>query len=78
MTTTVIGVNLKDRAENSQRFQEILTKYGCSIRTRIGIHHSENGACTNKGIVLLDVDGEEQQLVEELSGLCEIQTMTFD
>lgn len=76
--TTIIGVNLTDRAESSLEFQEILTKYGCSIRTRIGLHHPEQGVCTNRGVVLLDVAGEEPLLIEELSRLWDVQTMKFD
>ena len=76
--TTIIGVNLSDRAESSVEFQEILTKFGCAIRTRIGIHHPEQGVCTNRGIVLLDVAGDEPLLVEELSRRWQVQTMKFD
>ena len=65
--TTIIGVNLTDRAESSIEFQEILTKYGCSIRNRIGLHHPEQGVCTNRGVVLLDLAEEEPRLIEELS-----------
>lgn len=76
--TTIIGVKLTDRAESSIEFQEILTKYGCSIRTRIGLHHAEDGVCTNNGIVLLDLAKDEPELIEELSSHWEIQTMKFD
>lgn len=76
--TTIIGVNLTDRAETSVEFQEILTKFGCSIRTRIGLHHAEQGVCVNRGVVLLDVATEEPLLVEELSRHWEVQTMKFD
>ncbi|HIS36600.1 TPA: hypothetical protein IAC10_08230 [Candidatus Scatousia excrementigallinarum] len=76
--TTIIGVNLTDRAESSIEFQEILTKYGCSIRTRIGLHHPEQGVCTNRGVVLLDLAEEEPLLIEELSRHWKVQTMKFD
>ena len=76
--TTIIGVELTDRAESSIEFQQILTKYGCSIRTRIGLHHTENGVCTNNGIVLLDLAEDAPDLIKELSSHWDIQTMTFD
>ncbi len=76
--TTIIGVKLTDRAESSVEFQEILSKYGCSIRTRIGLHHPENNSCTNCGIVLLDLAKEEPKLIEELSNHWTVQTMKFD
>lgn len=76
--TTIIGVNLTDRAESSIEFQEIITKFGCSIRTRIGLHPTEQGVCLNRGIVLLETLGEEPLLIEELSRRWKIQTMRFD
>ncbi len=76
--TTIIGVKLTDRAESSLEFQQILTKYGCSIRTRIGLHHTENGVCTNNGIVLLDLDENATDLIKELSEHWEVKTMQFD
>mgnify|MGYP001046815270 CR=1 FL=1 len=76
--TTIIGVNLTNRAESSVEFQEILTKFGCSIRTRIGLHPSEQGVCLNRGIVLLETLSEEPLLVEELSRRWNVKTMSFD
>ncbi len=76
--TTIIGVKLTDRAECSLQFQEILTKFGCSIRTRIGLHPTEQGVCLNRGIVLLETLGEEPLLVEELSKRWEVKTISFD
>lgn len=76
--TTIIGVSLTDRQECAQEFQEILTKFGCSIRTRIGLHPTEQGVCLNRGIVLLETLGDEPLLIEELSRKWEVQTMKFD
>lgn len=76
--TIIIGVKLTDRAESSVEFQEILSKYGCSIRTRIGLHHPENNSCTNCGVVLLDLANDEPKLIEELSKQWVVQVMKFD
>lgn len=76
--TTIIGVNLTNRAECSAEFQQILTKYGCSIRTRIGLHHSEQDVCLNRGIVLLDLKDDGEELIDELSKHWEVQTMKFE
>lgn len=75
--TTILGINLTNRAECSEEFQKILTKYGCSIRTRIGLHHSDQDVCLNRGIVLLDLKDEAQELVDELSEHWEVQIMKF-
>ncbi len=36
--TSIIGISVNNRAAESQQLQEILTKYGCYIKTRIGLH----------------------------------------
>jgi hypothetical protein len=75
--TTIIGVALTNRNETSLEFQKILTGHGCSIKTRIGLHPSENGSCTNHGIVLLEVEDGTQDLLAELQKHWQIQTMQF-
>ena len=34
----IIGIELENRLEESLKLQSILSKYGCSIKTRIGLH----------------------------------------
>lgn len=78
MTTTIIGVTLENRIETSVEFQKLITKFGCEIRTRIGFHPSREDICLNRGIVLLEINGEANLLKEELSKQWEIQTMEFE
>lgn len=75
---TIIGVRLTDRDKNAVEFQQILTKFGCSIRTRIGLHPSERDICLNRGIILLETAADEPLLLNELSERWEVKTMTFD
>ena len=76
--TTIIGVSLENRIEASVEFQRILTDYGCDIRTRLGLHPSKDNACSNKGIILLEVINNAEELKSELAKLWEVQTMVFD
>ena len=78
MTTTIIGVSLDNRIENAVEFQKIITDFGCEIRTRIGLHPSKEDICLNRGIVLLEVNGEAELLKLELSKHRDIQTMEFE
>lgn len=78
MTTTIIGVSLDNRIENAVEFQKIITDFGCEIRTRIGLHPSKEDICLNRGIVLLEVNGEAELLKLELSKHWDIQTMEFE
>ncbi len=78
MTTTIIGVSLENRIETAVEFQEIITEFGCEIRTRIGLHPSTQDVCLNRGIILLEVSGEAEVLKKELSKHWKIQTMQFE
>ncbi|MDR1167956.1 MAG: hypothetical protein LBK53_03580 [Heliobacteriaceae bacterium] len=75
---TIIGVALANRNETAVEFQSILTKYGCKIRTRLGLHASEKDVCLNSGIVLLEVPGDAAELIAELKEHWEVQTMKFE
>ncbi len=78
MTVTIIGVSLENRLETSVEFQKIISKFGCQINTRIGLHPLKENVCLNQGIVLLEVSGDAAPLIEELSKKWEIQTMKFE
>lgn len=79
--TTILGVLLKKRVETAKSFQEILSKYGCSIKTRIGIHAASENVCSPDGVILLDVIGDEIDVLEkDLKALdgAEVQKMVFN
>lgn len=73
--TNIIGIKLAQRLENSQPFQEIITKYGCNIKTRIGLHNIENNTCSSDGIILLEFIGEEKTLLSMLEKLKKIESI---
>lgn len=77
MTHTIIGVYLKDRSREAVGFQSILTRYGCSIKTRIGLHDVADGQCAAGGLILLEVINKEDELIKELSEKFNVQTMRF-
>lgn len=76
--TTIVGISLDNRLESSLNFQKILTKYGCIIKTRIGLHSNNPSGCSDNGIVLLEVVNDGSQLINELSEYWKIQTMFFE
>lgn len=71
MSKIIMGIQLKERAENAPKVQELLTKHGCSINTRIGLHNASNDSCSPQGLILLEfIDGateEAASLEKELS-----------
>ena len=68
----VIGIRMDNRVNNALNFQEVLTKNGCKIKTRLGLHEVSENACANDGLIVLQPYGEKEdveQLVKELNGL---------
>lgn len=63
---TILGIYSGNRMEQSAQVQQILTEYGCSIRTRIGLHEVREGVCALDGIILLELFGD-REICEELS-----------
>lgn len=80
--TTIIGIKINNRLENAIAVQEILTKYGCIIKTRIGLHEEINGQCSPRGLILLEVidDAAGIDIANELCDIdeIEIQQMRFN
>jgi hypothetical protein len=81
--TTVFGVLLSHRINTACKFQEIITKYGCSIKTRIGLHDVSEGKCSPNGVILLEVigdNGEITNLEKDLATIPEVkvQKMVFE
>ncbi|OGI04904.1 MAG: hypothetical protein A2Y25_00570 [Candidatus Melainabacteria bacterium GWF2_37_15] len=80
--TTILGVLLRKRTVTSPEFQAIISRHGCNIKTRIGIHNASNNVCSPDGVILLDVIGEEtdiQALENDLRAVdgAEVQKMVF-
>lgn len=74
--TVVFGILLGQRTNTAPKFQEIITKHGCIINTRVGLHHATRNACPTGGVILLDLIGEDQEiqaLEDDLKTLSEVQ-----
>jgi hypothetical protein len=81
MQHTIFGIHISHRTENVPGVQAVLTKYGCSIRTRLGIHDADNSSCSPSGLVLVDVFGPDTEpFYMELSQLkgVDLQRMDFE
>ena len=79
----IVGIHITDRASNASAVQGVLTNYGCSIRTRLGLHDTGEGFCSPSGVMLLEFVGDDAELAALQGGLAkivgiEVQTMVFD
>ena len=79
----IIGVHITDRTHHAASVQQVLTEYGCSIKTRIGLHEANGNVCSPNGVILLEMIGDTpdaraaQKKLAAIEGV-EVQAMTFD
>lgn len=62
----ILGIQIGDREHEALRVQELLTKHGCIIKTRLGLHESGEGLCSSKGLVLLEFLANKEVEIEEM------------
>jgi hypothetical protein len=68
----ILGIKINDRIKEAGNVQRALTKYGCSIKTRIGLHEVTDNHCSTSGLILLELTGpaeDQKKLQQELSSI---------
>ena len=58
----ILGIRVTDRKKEAGRVQQVLTHYGCSIKTRVGLHETSEDFCSSEGIILLELFGEQKDI----------------
>jgi hypothetical protein len=79
----IYGVHITNRAALVPDVQQLLSEYGCSIKTRIGLHHVDEQVCSPRGLILLEMYGDLaacRELKTKLSALqgVDVQEMVFE
>ena len=83
MRTTILGLKITQRAEKSTEVQDVLTKFGCSIHTRLGLHEASEDYCSQEGLIILELVGDVgemlklEEALKQIPGV-EVQKMVFD
>ena len=75
--SAIIGISVGNRIEEATKLQELLTKYGCLIKTRIGLHDMGDYKCLNYGVVLIQVVDKVNEIYDELAKHWNVQIMKF-
>jgi hypothetical protein len=79
----ILGVLITDRKKEAGEVQKVLTKFGCSIKTRLGLHEASDETCSNEGLILLELTGDYKEMdnlekeLENIEGT-ETKKMTFN
>ena len=78
----ILGVLVDNFSKDAVEVQKIFSKYGCSIRTRLGLHDVNEGVCATNGLILLEFIGGKanaETMAAELNALngVSVKIMTF-
>jgi len=79
----ILGALLTDRCREAPAFQAALTRFGCNIKTRIGLHNVSENACSSAGLILLEMFGDEDRIshledvLRNMEGIV-VQKMVFE
>lgn len=60
-TFKIMLVKVNHRVQKVPEMQEVLTKYGCSIKMRLGLHEAGD-VCSNQGLIILQLTGDEKEI----------------
>jgi hypothetical protein len=82
-THYIVGIHVDDRIKRASDVQQLLTDYGCNIKTRIGLHEVTGQFCAGFGLILLEMIGEPlkvKELAQKLDAIdgVSVQQMVFD
>ncbi len=72
----LIGVRMDNRTGNALNFQETLTKNGCKIKARLGLHEVNDDVCANDGLIVLQPCGEKEEIEQLLQDLNDLEGIT--
>lgn len=61
MDYNIMAIKLGERRKNSPDVQQVLSKFGCSIRMRLGLHETEN-VCSDEGLLILQLTGDTDEM----------------
>lgn len=59
MKRTCLLILVDHRKETSANLQKILSAWGCTIKTRLGLHSEVMENCTEHGLLFLELAGKE-------------------
>lgn len=79
----IMAISQEQRVETATQVQNVLTKYGCYIRVRLGLHEAIVDSCSASGLILLQLNGDSiplQEFEQELKAIpsVKVKYMTLD
>lgn len=80
--TWILGIRISDRFTKTVQVQNILTKFGCSIKTRLGLHELNDDTNSSAGMIILELSGDVGEFLKLENALIgidgiEVKKMVF-
>lgn len=60
-SVNVMTILVNHRSKNVTEFQNVLTKFGCLIKVRLGLHEAGN-ICSEEGLIILQLTGSQDEI----------------
>ena len=76
--TAIMGIFIQNNQEENIKMQELFSKFGCSITTRICFNHRAEYSCAKNSIMIIEVVEKINEIYDELSKYWNVQIMKFD
>jgi hypothetical protein len=64
VTKSILLILIGKRKDDAVKIQQILTAWGCIIKTRLGIHDGVLENCSDEGLLILELYGTDEQKEE--------------
>ncbi len=65
------------RSAHAVQIQEVLTKHGCDIMVRLGLHEVTPDECSNDGLIILQVKNDQNTVNSLVADLNEVEGVTI-
>lgn len=75
MEKSILLVLVGNRRQSAVEVQRILTEMGCYVKTRLGIHDGNPDECTNCGLIILELIGDEAHKREVVEKLKQVESV---
>jgi hypothetical protein len=69
----ILGIRISDRVKHAELIQPILAKFGCTIRTRLGLHDVTEEFSSPTGMMLLELTGDPAEYAKLESELLKVE-----
>ena len=69
----ILGIYITDRVKEVSDVQSILTKFGCTIKTRLGLHEVKDDFCARSGLIILELTGSRDEFIKLENALLRVE-----